>query len=99
VTYFQGHPVKQAIYNGEPVEYVADQLVVKLKNHLANDPRIQRLVFDSLPPHSTFEQGFNRGGHAVIHLPEGVDPLHVAENLSRRDEVEFAEPSFLHTGD
>ena len=95
---FQGHPVRQAVLNGETIEYVADQLVVKLKAGFANDSRAQRAVIACLPKHSSFEQAFTRGGRAVFHLPEGTDPLDIAERLSVREDVEFAEPNYLHSG-
>ena len=99
MTYFQGHPVRRGIYNGEAVEYVGDTVVVKLKKHVANDPRAHRGVLESLPQQSTFDQGFNPGGRAIIHLPEGADPMVVAKRLASREDVEFAEPAFLHSGE
>jgi hypothetical protein len=82
-----------------PVEYIPDQVVVKLKSALANDPHAQHAVMDNLPEKSEFEQHFNNKGRAIIHLPETADPLEVAQQLSEIDEVEFAEPNFLHFGE
>ncbi|MGA2736571.1 MAG: hypothetical protein ABSG65_03870 [Bryobacteraceae bacterium] len=99
MTYFQGHPVRRAIYNGEAVEYIGDTVVVKLKKQAANDPRAHRGVLESLPHQSTLERGFNTGGRATIRLPEGADPMVVAKRLASREDVEFAEPAFLHSGE
>lgn len=95
---FQGHPVRRTVLNGETIEYVADQLVVKLKPNFANDARAQHAVLECLPKHSRFEK-LSRGGPAIVQLPEGADPLDMAERLSICEDVEFAEPNFLHSGD
>jgi hypothetical protein len=94
----QGRPVRRAVHHGETVEYIADQLLVKLKTGFANDAKVRRALLESLPERSSLEQAYSQRGRAVFHLPEDCDPLEVAERLSLREEVEFAQPNFLHSG-
>lgn len=98
MTRFQDRPVKSGICNGHAVTYVSNQLIVKLKSYASQSPDAHRLVLAALPKKSTLEEGFNSRGRALVRLPDGFDPLEMAQRLASIEEIEFAEPNFVHSG-
>lgn len=84
-------------YHGHTVDYVADQLVVGLKQELAHNHESRQSVLNALPSGSLLHADFDRLGIAVVDLPEGSDIIETARRLEQHEAVAFAEPNLLDT--
>lgn len=93
-----GHIVKEMLREGSPVQYLVDQVVVKLAPKYSRDKKAQELVLGLLPAGSRAETPFNRTGICVFNLPPETDSAEVAEKLQQHEQVEFAQPSIVHEG-
>ena len=95
---FRGKPIREAEYKGKKVRYVADQLIVKVKPQLRNDPETRKKLMSVLPPNSSLQSDFDELGMAVINLPESTDLFEVARKLEEEEAILFAEPTLLDSG-
>jgi hypothetical protein len=84
-------------YHGSEVDYVANELIVRLKREVSHDPKARESVVQALPPRSMLLADFDDLGIAVIELPEGSNILDVARALNEHDLVASAEPTLIES--
>ncbi|MBS1826026.1 MAG: hypothetical protein JST93_11945 [Acidobacteria bacterium] len=98
MTKFGDHIVREGLIKGAKAEYLADQLVVKLKGSWVKDTGARQKVMDRLPEGTRVESSFNRMGIGVFRLPEGADSLRVASELQEQEAefVDYAQAGVLH---
>ncbi|MFN7934508.1 MAG: hypothetical protein U0R19_14345 [Bryobacteraceae bacterium] len=98
MTKFGDRIVREGTLKGAKAEYLADQLVVKLKGSWVKDTGAMEKVLERLPEGTRVESPFNRMGIGVFRLPEGADSLSVASELQQQeaDWVDYAQAGVLH---
>ncbi len=76
---------------------VADQVVVKLKRGIADDPRARQSVMSCLPREARLRGNFDDYGLGLIELPSGSSVDDAVRKLTDCKVVEFAEPNFIES--
>ena len=74
---------------------IADQVVVRLKRGLWDDPRAGQSVLSCLPMESHLRGNFDDYGMGLIELPAGSSVEDAVRKLTDCPVVEFAEPNFI----
>jgi hypothetical protein len=78
-------------------EAVADQIVVRLKRGLRDDPRARQAVMSCLPRGARLRRNFDDYGLGLIELPSGSSIDDAVRKLTDCNVVEFAEPNLLES--
>ncbi len=76
---------------------VADQIVVRLKRGLRDDPRARQAVMSCLPRGARLRGNFDDYGLGLIELPSGISVDDAVRKLTDCEVVEFAEPNFIES--
>lgn len=87
----QGQEIKQAVWKGQPIEYIDGEIAVKFKHTLsANDiSRINGIVSGSVVDTLASLRWI------VIKLPQGLDPLNAIGMIENDPSIEIAVPRTL----
>jgi major membrane immunogen (membrane-anchored lipoprotein) len=74
---------------------VPDQIVVRLKRGVRDDPRARQLVMSCLPGEARLRGNFDDYGLGLIELPSSISVDDAVRKLTDCEVVEFAEPNFV----
>ena len=88
---YQGKPIVEGIWDGEPTEYVGGEIMVMFYDANVDAESIARSI------NGTVKQGVEPDGFALIEMDVDADVPALCEQLYGDPRVRFAEPNFIAT--